>query len=40
VKADLARFTWWAVLAAVPLLNLAISISLFGNDRGIRWELL
>jgi hypothetical protein len=40
LKANLARFTRWAVLSAVPLLNFALYLNLFGNDRGIRWDLL
>jgi hypothetical protein len=39
LKANLARFTRWAVLAAVPLLNFALFLD-FGNGRGIRWDLL
>jgi hypothetical protein len=40
LKANLARFTRWAVLGAVPLLSFGLSLSLSFNDRGIRWDLL
>jgi hypothetical protein len=40
LKANLARFTRWAVLLAVPLLSFTLTLLEFGNDRGIRWDLL
>jgi hypothetical protein len=36
VKANLARFTRWTMLAAIPLLNVVLFLDFSG--RGIRWD--